>query len=360
MRTIGKVMLGLAIAAFFGVAAMPAPAAPVWERCSEGTEKEASTKYSSNQCTKAESSGKWQWNEITGTEKIKGTVLTLTLKDLTAGPLKEKSTVRCSKGGEEEGTVGPSYDQVLIEKAVVKEASKNCARVEGPCKAGEVEEVKGVNLPWWEEPFETEKKFLTKIETSGEGEPGWAVKCATALGSKTDTCTSEGESKFEEELLENTVSSSILFVRATFKKAHKADCTEGGKESGEMEGAVKMEGSTGLRVEAEAKNSAIVITPNRTHDFGEVKIEEARRTTFTYKNEGTRDWRPNLMPYERRPLLNGMGGLAQMNTCNGKVVKEKETCTATIEFEPKNKGKYDGGLRDSVAPTITVEGRGIP
>ncbi len=87
------VVMGMAITA------TASAAAPVWEQCSEGG---SATKYSEHQCTTAEGSGKWQWNEVKGTEAVvgKGT-LTLSDTNATGG----ETTIQCS--GTEEGVVGP-------------------------------------------------------------------------------------------------------------------------------------------------------------------------------------------------------------------------------------------------------------
>ncbi len=71
--------------------------AAAWERCAEGTEKAAPTKYTTNQCSTAASElkGKWEWDEMENTEKISITGLTLTLKD--EKTLLGKEVVRCTR-----------------------------------------------------------------------------------------------------------------------------------------------------------------------------------------------------------------------------------------------------------------------
>ncbi|MGH2853478.1 MAG: hypothetical protein ACRDLF_04710 [Solirubrobacteraceae bacterium] len=235
-------MYGLALVVLCGIGATSALASPIWEQCSEGG---SATKYSSNQCSKAEGGGKWQWNELAGTEKFRGLFSTLTLRD-TKTPEKE-SVIRCTKGVEE-GTVGPDNEGLVIEKAEVKEASKNCVRLEGPCKAEGVEKVEGVDLPWQQEFSETEKKFSTAVEPFGTGEPGWNVTCKTILGSTSDTCTTESASKEEGESLENVLTGGVSSIIASLKKLHKAKCSVGGAESGVVEGGGNLENGKGTGV----------------------------------------------------------------------------------------------------------------
>jgi hypothetical protein len=239
MKRLGLVGLCLATLAAMSMVASAAvmAATPLWEQCSEGG---SATKYSSSGCSKAEAGGKWQWKEVTGTEKFKGSFLTLTLKD-TKITEKEGSEIRCTKEAKEEGTVGPYNGGLVIEKVEVKEAAKNCARVEGPCKAEGVEKVEAAHLPWQEEFGETEGKLFTTIEPFGAGEPGWDVTCNTSKGSTSDTCTSEELTKWEGELLENVSSEGTVI--GTLEKLHKSKCSIGGSESGVMEGRVKLEDS---------------------------------------------------------------------------------------------------------------------
>jgi hypothetical protein len=107
-------------------------------------------------------------------------------------------------------------------------------------------------------------------------------------------------------------------------------------------------------------NSPIVITPASQFKFNELKINNQKEErTFTYKNEGAANWTPNIGIYQLPPKAGGMNGFASTNTCNGNIIATKKTCTVTVEFGPKELGKYDGWLRDAVAPTLAVEGLGI-
>jgi hypothetical protein len=222
-------------------------ATPLWLLCSEGKNTN-NTKYEEAACAVAKSGGAWESVALPSGQSetlvIKG--LTLTLTDLKAG--KERSTIKCDGVGSEGTERITPPNKGVITSFVVKEPSKNCERVEEPCKAGEVEEVKGADLPWKTEIFETEKKFLTKI-VKGEGaagEPGWSVTCKTTLGSETDKCTSENEAKAEQELLENvnSVRDFRFLILSLPEHVHKYNCTQSeSKETGEMSGYLAVLGA---------------------------------------------------------------------------------------------------------------------
>ncbi len=218
--------------------------AAAWERCAEGTEKAAPTKYTSNQCSTAASElkGKWEWDEMENTEKISITGLTLTLKD--EKTLLGKEAVRCTAGIEGEGVVGlGAMGEITAFK--VKEAEKNCTSIEGPCEKGKIEEVTGADLPWQVYLSSNEGKLLTRLQASGSGEPGLKIKCKTIGGPKTDTCTVEGEANPEELNFENVSSGGVLSVQAVFGHTHKTKCTEGGAEAGEIQGAITLKAASG-------------------------------------------------------------------------------------------------------------------
>jgi hypothetical protein len=255
MRTIGVPMLGLAIAVLLGVAAASATASPLWEQCKKGA---TGTKYESGQCLKAASAGEWAWQEAAGTEKVTLTGTTLTLAD-TKTALGE-TEVQCTKGIEGEGQVAAA-GKGKVSKFEVKEAEKNCTAVKGGCEAGHVEKVTGAHLPWNIELYETEKRVLTKVESASPGtekEAGWTVTCKTILGSKTDTCESEGTSEAEGLVFQSTTSGEKSLVAATFEKTHKAKCSEGGKEAGEAEGTANVEGTGGNGIRIAAKASEVI------------------------------------------------------------------------------------------------------
>jgi hypothetical protein len=246
---------GLCLASMFvlGMAlAGAAEAVPLWMVCLPWVS--SPTKYSTNQCTTASGTGAWESRGLKSTEAdtvtIKG--FTMRLTDLKAGPFKEKATIKCNGASEGRGLV-ESGGKGKITEAKVGNAKTNCERTEGPCKTGEVESVEGANLPW-----DTTiasglgGTFETKIENSGAGEPGWKIKCNTALGSKTDECLSESASKAEQVELKSETTGGVLLVRGVFKKAHNAKCSEAGgaTETGEIEGsmAILLTSGNGLSI----------------------------------------------------------------------------------------------------------------
>ncbi len=113
------------------------------------------------------------------------------------------------------------------------------------------------------------------------------------------------------------------------------------------------------KVSTKIINSPIVITPTSQFKFKELKINNQKEEqTFTYKNEGAANWIPSLVSFQWRPRVNGMNGLNWTNNCTAAVAPGK-TCTVKIEFAPKELGKYDGLVRDGLAPSLHVEGKGI-
>jgi hypothetical protein len=234
-----------------------ASAQPLWLACLEGTSGTTPTKYTEKQCRTAASGndGTWQWNEVSGTDKVMILAMTITLTDEKV-PIFGKSTIQCGHGTGA-GVIGPK-SKGRITEAKVTNPKTECERVSGPCKAGEIEKVEGANLPWQTEMFETEGKFQTHIEATTAGkEPGWSVTCNAEVTGKgtVDTCTQESE-KPETVTLENKASLNSageieLLVLGTFLKKHKADCSKGGKEAGVVEGqiAILLTTGGGLRID---------------------------------------------------------------------------------------------------------------
>lgn len=231
--------------------ASTASATPLWLVCLEGS---GLTKYSSNQCTTAESGGKWQSLGLPAgtTDTVTIRAFSLRLEDSEAGPLKEKSPIKCNGAGSKGKGIIEASGKGQITEAEVESASTNCERLEGPCETGKIEKVKGENLPWKTEIFETESKFETKILAGTAGkEPGWAVTCHTALGSKTDICLAEGTGNEEVVELKNEVTSGVLLVKGTFLKAHTAKCSEASKaKTGHVSGflAILLTSGNGLSI----------------------------------------------------------------------------------------------------------------
>jgi hypothetical protein len=244
---------GLCLVAVFVmsmVAAGTASAAPHWLVCLPFVTGSTATRYTEHQCKTASGTGGWEWSELDDTEPVFSVGETITLRDTKATG--GSTAVQCSHV-ENEGSVGPGrFDRIT--RVVIDLAQ--CHRVENTlCES--VVEVKAVNLPWQTELEETENKILDRIVNVGTAgkEPGWAVTCKTLVGNKTDTCEGEGVGKEELLLMENKATKGVvepieLLVLATFEKKRKVKCSEGGKETGEVEGSVAVLTQTGwgLRV----------------------------------------------------------------------------------------------------------------
>jgi hypothetical protein len=226
-----------------------ASAAPLWLLCLEGT---GLTKYSSNQCTAAEAGGKWQSAGLPAgkTDTIRIENITIRLVDKEAGPLKEKAAVKCDGAGIEGSGVIEGPNKEVVKEVKIGKAKERCERVEGPCKSGEVESVEARDLPWKSELFETEKVVQERLEADGGGEPGWAVKCNTVLGSKTDTCTYE-EGKNETLTPRPLLSSFRILISLENLGDRKLKCSEASKsETGEglFTGGMALSNGNGLSI----------------------------------------------------------------------------------------------------------------
>ncbi len=290
-----------------------AAAGPLWVVCLEGT---GLTKYSSNQCTKAEAGGKWQAVGLAAgkTDTVTLTALTLTIKDT-----KTEASIECTKGSEVKGFIEGSAKGEITE-AKYKEPEKNCRGLK-VCKETEVKEVAGLNTPWKIELTETEKKVLTKIMAGSSGkEPGWKVVCKTSLGSQTDECESES-GKEEQVRLENLVSGSSLLVLGTFEKAHKAECSLGGKETGVVEGqfALLLASGNGLSIGSgsgkEEEPTATSLTTTLTGESEESEEIEV------LENAGIKD----------HATLSGTNASKAGGTVKYKVYSDKECKTLVAE-----------------------------
>ncbi len=213
---------GLCLVAIFAVSLVgvaTASAAPAWEQLNGTT-----------------------WKEVGNTEKVTGTG-TLKLKDIDT--LLGTSEVEC--GGSEKGTVGPTkFDRI----EVVEVQASQCKKLK-VCE--NVEEVTAKNLPWQTELYESNKEVRDNLKGTGNGEPGWRVKCKTLGGVKSDECLAEAglvpSVQVTNKTSNNTVNTSF---EEKPSKAPKAGCSEGGKESGEVTGTIVLSEAespfTGLRV----------------------------------------------------------------------------------------------------------------
>jgi hypothetical protein len=225
MRIVGFCLLSM----FAMSMALAGTAQAKWEQCSEGPENVLPTKYKNHLCEEAAPSnaGRWQWNEVVGTEevRIKGS---LRLAD--TNTLAGEAAVECS--GESIGDIGPGQFGRIQE---IKSEAKQCRAIK-VCE--NVEEFEPRNLPWQIEAYNTEGKHFAKLVGTTNGEPGYKLKCkAPIVGSITDTCVQEA-GKPESLLLANVATGTELLVLATFQSLRKPECSQGGKESGKVTGSV--------------------------------------------------------------------------------------------------------------------------
>jgi hypothetical protein len=208
-------------------------AGPLWLVCLEGS---GLTKYSNNQCGKAESGGKWQSLGLLKLDTVRIVAFTLVFRDRESVN-KENILFTCLAGGLGTGLIEPGSAAVLRE-AKINEPKAHCAQLEGPCKKGEITKIEAVDLPWKQTLVETEKKFLSKQEGDGNGEPGWAFSCKVGGITTTDECKSE-EGKPETLELISEVTGGVLLIRGRYTNAAKGTCSlaEGRKNTAEITGS---------------------------------------------------------------------------------------------------------------------------
>jgi hypothetical protein len=224
-----KIALGLAtIAGLMAVASAPALAGPVWKQCREhsGT----GTKWEDSKCSKASSTGKWEWVELTTTEKAtaEGTVRLVDTKV----PIVGKVEIKCSGTGE--GVIGPGkFGRAVAVTSMTCIPGENCEKLIS-------EEVR--HLPYQTEVFETEKTLRATATSGGSGAPGGVAVCRVLGVEKADECTSESGSA----LLENLPNGSVNGM--TESKSGKANCTLGGTASGLAEGVGNTKSAEGWAV----------------------------------------------------------------------------------------------------------------
>jgi hypothetical protein len=212
--------------------ASAASAAPLWLVCLEGTA--ATSKYSSNQCSKTEAGGKWESVSL-GTKSDTVNIVAYSLKLADTGTGVE---IECPLGSNGWGLIeGPNKGQIKV--AEIVNAGVNCKVLKGAALCKKIEKVNGVNLPWKTELFEEKEKLLTKLEkgAGAAGEPGWLVKCE---GVPVDICTSPPGEPEQLELL-NAFGGSAgtqLQVVGRFEERSKGNCTVGGNGKGTIRGLV--------------------------------------------------------------------------------------------------------------------------
>ncbi len=233
---------GLCLAAVFVmsmVAAGTASAAPHFEVCLNFGG--AGTKYSTNQCIKAESAGKYEWAELKGTEKVAAQG-SLTF-ETNGVPIVGTVEIKCSLT--EEGSVGPgNLSRTTAISAIKCEKGKNCEEL--------VKGAEPVGLPWNTEVKETEGVLRGTLR-KGAGsstEPGWRATCKI-LGA-----IQENECKTEEALLNLTNTNTPgtvgpLLVLANFLHPNKpeAKCSVSGTTGDVLGGlSLLLTSGDGLRV----------------------------------------------------------------------------------------------------------------
>jgi hypothetical protein len=220
-----------------------ASAALLWLVCLKGV---GLTKYENSKCLKSKETQTrgeegWQSLGLLPGQSVTVKILALSIRLIDTKALVANSGAAClSPGSIGEGLIEPGgKGKILV--AHYEKPETNCVGV-GGCEAGGVKAVVGVNLPWRTEIFEgTEKLPLTKIleGTEKSGKPGWRVECESLLGPQTDTCEAEANKPAEVKLTFGEVTKNPngveeLLVRGLFQEDAnaKADCSQGGKETG--------------------------------------------------------------------------------------------------------------------------------
>jgi hypothetical protein len=202
-------------------------AVPLWLLCLEGTNSH-NTKYSSNQCTKSESGGKWE--SVPLEEKLDSVRIALfSLRFVLEKEPMGKVTIQCSKAVG--GGLIESRNGLLIREARVVNPSTEClaedTRLFKECKTSNIEADEGRHLPWLYEVYqETEHKLIGRIKPfEGQGEPEWAWRCA---GREYRCVLTHEEGASEEFINENVVAAEThtLLVLAGFRKKRKEACEE--------------------------------------------------------------------------------------------------------------------------------------
>ncbi len=224
---------GLCLVAMFAMsmAAAGTASAGVWEHC-ETTEKAGTaTRFETNQCKGIETGGKYTWQEVTGTEAVRGHG-SLRLTD-TGIPFVEEVGISCSL--EEEGFVGPKNLGRITEipkSSIHCTPGENCEEIEG--------EVKPLNLPWRTEIAQTEGGRRDYVKAVNGAGAGWAVTCRVGFIPTTDECTTEEASTALENVWTHGVGpghAELLVSAKSDEKTKNAKCALGGAGSGEVRGS---------------------------------------------------------------------------------------------------------------------------
>ncbi len=215
------------------VSASASAVAPTWEQCrTEKEPKEPPTRWSDSKCSVASSTGSWQWEELKTTEQVSSQATLRLIDKKATGGLSE---IQC--GGTDNGWIGPNkYDQITS----ISVKASNCKRVAGLCIT--VEAVEARHLPWQTELFETEGRIRDKITETGNGEPGWKVKCS---GVEDECLTEAGK---EGSTLESNEQATGVALGEFDEKSGKAKCSIGGAGQGEVRGLVQFHSTEGWAI----------------------------------------------------------------------------------------------------------------
>ncbi len=237
---------GPCLVAVFAVSmVVSATASATWEHCTKGAVA-GLTKWTDHNCSTASGTGEWQWKAINNTEEVRGKG-SVRLSD-TKVPIVGTVSVECS--GEGTGFVGPGQVGRIT---MVEVGSAQCRPLTN-CE--KVEAVEVVHLPWQTEAYNTEGKHFGNLTGTGNGSPGWNVRCKVLGIVKSDQCVlEEGAGKTPESiLLENRAtvvgSETQLLVVGTPQHLQKQKCEVGGEKSGEISGslAILQANGWGLRL----------------------------------------------------------------------------------------------------------------
>jgi hypothetical protein len=240
MRSI-KIALGFGFIVALMMSMSVSSASATWDLCVNVGAKKGSFKDPG--CQEAQKEGEWEWQTVTGKDKIK-------IKNTTGGKLAledmaEKVKIECTGSGE--GTVGPSNED-LISK-ITATACNFSEKKHGSCEEAEKVTANSVNTPW-----KTELKLISGrsgtwdlITSDGKGEPGWDVECTVGKIFKvSDTCIGEAQTKMKNN-------AGVVEGKFEGEASGKANCENsiGGKnkEAGLVEGGtiIEAEGGHGLQ-----------------------------------------------------------------------------------------------------------------
>jgi hypothetical protein len=232
-----KIAFGLAVVAgLMAVVAAPAMAVPRWVHCVKG-----SGPYTNGTCATLGAGG-WETKELVNTSEVTSSG-ELELEDSKAP--EGGTAIKCT--GENIGWVTnlekisePGQDGISAINNI------KCKFIVG--KHGSCEESKGVtvhptNLPWGTKLIEEGTQVRDDIlsgakKPTGEGFPGWEVECTVGGVLKiTDVCEHNDTSV---NVVANRTTGKVAseFETKSNETGHKAKCTIGGAEAGNVNGTI--------------------------------------------------------------------------------------------------------------------------